>query len=146
MKSIRVVLYVLILTALCFAPLQSVEIAKLEPVQAVWLHAENGKMILETDTNSYGQGATVIDALADMKQNSSGVVYLDTAQYLFVSQSTEHAILSISPHIKSSVYLCSWEGQGSIQEAVKYADAHKIGIKLKNWSGVVKLPELKVKM
>ena len=81
----RMVLYGLILGALFFAPVESAEIAKLEPVQAVWMYMENDSVVLETDTQDKGAGATVEEALADMKRRSAGIIYLDTAQYVFVT-------------------------------------------------------------
>lgn len=135
-------LYAMILGALFFAPLQSVEIANLKPIQAVWLDVKNGEVFLLTDTEDSGFGATVDEALADMKHSSSGIVYLDTAQYLFVSESAEQKIVAIEPYLKASVMLCKWDGQGNIKEAVKYADSHKIGVKLKCRNNVGKLPEM----
>ncbi len=138
----RIVLYVVILAALFFVPLQRVEIANLEPIQAVWMYRENGNIVLETDTEDEGSGVTVTDALADMKNNSSGIVYLDTAQYLFVSETAKEEIYAIQPYLKKSVRLCIWNGQGDLENAVKYADSHKIGLKIREWERVGNLPEL----
>lgn len=138
----RIVLYVLILAALFFVPLQRVEIANLEPIQAVWMYRENGNVVLETDTEDKGSGVTVADALTDMKNNSSGIVYLDTAQYLFVSEAATEEIRVAQPYLKNSVRLCIWDGQGDFENAVKYADSHKIGLKIREWEKVGNLPEL----
>ena len=139
----RWILYVLILGALLFIPLDRVEIANLEPVQAVWMYEEDGKIILETDTEDKGSGTTVEEALADMMQNSPGIIYLDTAQYLLVTETTQQ-IPALEPYLRSAVRLCQWEGKGSLADAVKYADAHKIGEKLQNWNSDVKLPNLPI--
>ena len=138
----RIVLYVAILAALLFVPLQRVEIANLEPIQAVWMYRENGNVILETDTEDKGSGATVTDALNNMKNKSPGIVYLDTAQYLFVSETAKEDIYAIQPYLKKSVRLCIWNGQGDLKNAVKYADSHKISLKIREWEKVGNLPEL----
>lgn len=138
----RIVLYVVILAALFFVPLQRVEIANLEPIQAVWMYRENGNIVLETDTEDEGSGVTVADALADMKNNSSGIVYLDTAQYLFVSETAKEEIYAIQPYLKNSVQLCIWNGQGELKSAVEYADSHKICLKIRAWEKIGNLPEL----
>ena len=138
----RIVLYVVILAALFFVPLQRVEIANLEPIQAVWMYRENGNIVLETDTEDEGSGVTVADALADMKNNSSGIVYLDTAQYLFVSETAKEDIYAIQPYLKNSVQLCIWNGQGELKSAVEYADSHKICLKIREWEKIGNLPEL----
>lgn len=142
MKTLRVILYTLILVSLFFIPLKRVEIANLEPVQAVWMREENGNVVLETDTEDKGAGATVDEALAHMKQNSSGIIYLDTVQYLFADESAQQQISAIRPYVKGSVRVCQWNGQGSIADAVKYVDSHRIGLKIKNWAQGSKLTEL----
>ena len=142
MKKVRIILYVLLLASLFFVPLQRIEIANMEPVQAVWLYQEDGNVVLETDTEDKGIGTTVEEALTDMKENSPGIIYLDTAEFLFVSTSAQKQIPSVQAYLKETVRLCQWNGQGSISEAVKYADAHKIGLKMKKWGPGSNLPEL----
>ena len=139
----RPFLYVLILATLLLVPLERAEIAKLEPVQGVWLYKENGMVVLETDTEDTGVGITVEEALQNMKQNSAGIIYLDTAQYLFVTNA-EDQIPAMKQYLKESVRVCSWTGETEISEAVQYADAHKIGMKLQNWNASVKLPKLPI--
>jgi len=138
----RIILYVLILCSLPFLPLESMEIANLEPVQAVWMYEADGMVVLETDTEDKGTGGSVEEALADMKQKSPGIIYLDTAQYLLVSEKVQQQIAALQAYVKGSVRLCQWDGQGDMVDAVKYADAHKVGEKLKDWNLNVKLPKL----
>lgn len=142
MRTVRLLLYAIILGALFIVPLQGVEIANLKPIQAVWLDMKNGEVFLLTDTEDSGYGTTVDEALANMKHSSSGIVYLDTAQYLFVSESAEPKIIAIEPYLKPYVCLCRWDGRGDIREAVKYADAHKIGVKINSRMEVGNLPEI----
>lgn len=138
----RKILYALILGSLFFAPLNRIEIANLEPIQAVWMYQTDGKLVLETDTKDKGSGATVEEALTDMKNSSPGIIYLDTAQYLLVAEGTEHQIAALQPHVKDTIYLCLWDGQGSLADGVKYADAHNVGVKLNKWKSNSKLPSL----
>lgn len=139
----RIILYILILVALFFAPVESAEVANLEPVQAVWMYMDGDRIVLETDTEDKGSGATVEEALADMKQKSAGIIYLDTAQYVLVT-GAEQQIPSLEPHIKDSVRLCQWGGKGELSEAVKYADAHGVGTKVQRWKPDDKLPNLPI--
>ena len=139
---IRKLFYTVILGALFFAPLKRVEIANLEPIQAVWMYHVDGTLVLETDTQDKGSGATVAQALENMKASSPGIIYLDTAQYLFVSEDAQTQIPALQPYVKGTVRLCLWDGQGDIVDAVKYADAHKLGEKMKRWEQGGKLPEI----
>ena len=138
----RIVLYVLILNALWFAPLNRIEIANLEPVRGIWLSRRNDQIYLETDTGSYGTGRTLPDALNNLKETSPGIIYLDTAEYLLVSETATEEIVALAPYVKKYVLLCQWEGEGKIETAVKYADAHKLGTKICHWKTGDKLPNL----
>lgn len=139
----RVFLYILILASLLFVPLERVEIGKLKPVQGVCIYEENGEIILETDTNDRGIGGSVEEALRDMKQKSEGIIYLDTAQYLLVT-GEENQIDALKQHLKGSVRVCKWSGNGDVLHAIRYADAHKIGIKLKDWQDDGNMPKLPI--
>lgn len=142
MRVIRVGLYALILVSLLFVPLHRVEIANLEPIKAVWMYMENSNIVLTTDTENKGSGVTVEMALSDMREKSPGILYLDTAQFLFVSDSAQKNIPAIGSFVKGNIRLCKWGGQGNIKTAVKYADSHNIGLKLSKWNDLSKLPEL----
>lgn len=142
MKIFRLILYAVILASLFFAPLKPMKIANLEPIQAVRIHLDGGIVVLETDTGDKGSGATAEEALGNMKENSTGIIYLDTAQYLFVSASAREQIPSLQAYLKESVRICQWSGQGDISEAVKYAEARKMGLKSREWTEGSNLPEL----
>lgn len=138
----RIIIYVLLLALVLVVPVERMDVGKLEPVQAVWAYRENGEIVLETDTQDRGSGATVEEALADMKERCLGIIYLDTAQFLLVSEDMREQIPALGQHLKGSVALCQWDGQGRISDAAKYLAAHKIGNKLKNWKPDVNLPNL----
>ena len=129
----RIVMYCVILAVLCVLPVERQDVADLEPIQAVWLSREEDTVMLETDTQDQGSGKTVSEALADMKQKSLGIIYLDTAQYLLVSENAREHIPDIAPYLKGSVRICLWDGAGEVADAARYMQSHKTGCKLKNW-------------
>lgn len=139
----RVVVYILILTALAFIPVKGQDVADLEPIQAVWLSRQEDGIVLKTDTGDQGKGKTVKEALDNMKQQSTGIVYLDTAQFLLVSENALGDVENIRPYLKGKVLLCLWEG-GKLEEAAKYLQAHEIGVKMKKWRMEDKLPKLPI--
>ena len=132
----------MILAGLFLVPLHHIEIANLEPVEAVWIYKEGDKVVLLTDTEDKGVGVNVEYALIDMRHKSSGVIYLDTAQYVFVAESAENEINNLRNYVKNSVWLCKWNGEGSFKNALKYANAHNVGIKINEWITTGNLPEL----
>lgn len=138
----RKAIYVLIVIGLMLLPVRPTDVGELEPIQAVWLSEESGRVMLETDTQDKGTGQTVSEALEEMKRYSRGIVYLDTAQFLLVSENALDKIPDIRPYLKRTVKLCLWEGEGAVSDAAAYMQAHKSGIALSQWNADVKLPNL----
>ena len=60
------------------------DVARLEPVQAVFIYQEDGTLFIETDTGAAGSGNTLTEAAADMKASASGEIFLDTAEFLLL--------------------------------------------------------------
>jgi len=141
----RALIYCLLLIAVVLIPVERLDVGKLEPVQAVWAYRENGIIVLETDTEDKGSGETVEEALKDLEANCLGIIYLDTAQFLLVSEDLQEQIPELGQYLKGSVRLCVWDGKGSVEDAAKYMAAHEIGCKLRRWVPTVKLPNLTLK-
>ena len=138
----RILLYCLILGVLTVIPVEKLDVGELEPVQAVWAHKENGMIVLETDTDDLGEGKTVAEALADMKKRCPGIIYLDTAQFLLISEDAAGELRQLGAYLKDKVEVCLWDGQGKIQDAARYMSAHKNGKSLKEITDTDKLPKI----
>ena len=132
-KVKRIILYGIILAVVCLSPLQQLDVANLEPIQAVWVSTQDDRVRLETDTGDVGTGITVAKALEEMKNQSEGIVYLDTAQYLLVSDNAQTYIAELVPYLKGSVKVSLWSGEESVSSAAKYMQAHHTGLLLRKW-------------
>ena len=60
------------------------DISKLEPVQTLWLHMEEDRLFMETDTGDRGTGRSLPEALSDMRSGADAEIFLDTAEYLLL--------------------------------------------------------------
>ncbi len=138
----RIILYCLILGVVLVIPVKKLDIGKLEPVQAVWAYKENGNIILETDTQDRGEGQSVEQALGDMKVRSPGIIYLDTAQYLLISEEMVERLPELGKHLKDRIEVCLWDGAGEIQDAARYMASHKNGKRLENLDDTDKLSKI----
>ena len=76
----RIVLYILLMTAALLAPVERADVGKLRPIETVSVYRENDWVVLRTDTDDVGIGTTAIQALKNMKDSASGIIYLDTAE------------------------------------------------------------------
>lgn len=130
----RMALYLIILALLFLAPVKRLDVAKLEPVQTVAVDVDGGMVILETDTKNKGQGEDVVSAIADLEEKTPGVIYLDTAQYLLVTERAAAYVKELEKFLNPSVRVSLWDGQGSVENADRFLDVRNDLPKLKHWS------------
>lgn len=114
------------------APVDRLDVANLQPVEAVAIYAENGQVVLETDTGEKGRGDTAMDALTELKQNASAVIYLDTAEYLLIQEGAEAYGEELRPYLKGSVKVGVYK-TGDVKNAAKYLEIHGKLPKLRDW-------------
>lgn len=129
----RIIMYIVLLSLLFLAPIERMDVADLLPVEAVAVYAEDGKVVLETDTENIGRGENASEALKNLKETASAVVYLDTAEYLIVSEEAEGWIDELRKYLKPSVRVCIADARKHVKEVAKYVDIHGNTIKLKHW-------------
>ena len=116
----RVWIYAAILILLLFVPLHRLDIAQLEPVQTLAIQSTDDMIRLETDTGQKGQGSTVPLAIADLESKTPGVIYLDTAQYLLITENALQIAHDLQQHLKPWVRVCIWDGESSVSGAAQY--------------------------
>lgn len=137
----RILIYIGILALTLMAPVERLDVAKLEPVEVVFLSKEGDTVLLATDTEASGRGMDVSAALQDLKRTTPGVVYLDTAEFLVVSEDAAEQIDALRAHLKGSVKLCLARDL-QVEEVAKYLEVHGNLPKLKDWKSGDPLPVL----
>lgn len=136
----KVLLYIVLVASSFVLPLERADIAKLQPIEAIGIHDFGGQIIITTDTGDLGAGKNAAEALNDLIENTPGIVYLDTAEYLLVTESMTAEIKHLQNELKKSVKLCLWDGDEDLKCAVKYLSVHGKLPQLKDWSEGYVLP------
>lgn len=119
----RRILYVLMIALSFFAPVKRLDIAKLLPVEAVAVCRIDDKVKLITDLENTGFGADVMEALADLKNSTAAVVYLDTAEFLMVGEGADNDAAQLLPYLKKSIVIGAYNG-GDVRKEARYLDVH----------------------
>ena len=138
----RIILYIGILAAVLAVPVRPQNIGKMKPVQVVSIYKEKDWIIVETDTEDRGMGGTAAQALQNLKDTTSGIIYLDTAEFLLLSKDAEDAAEELRHELKPSVRLCMVTGSVDLKESSKFLNAHGGLPKLKHWKKGRELPVL----
>lgn len=130
----RMLLYIVILVLLFLAPVKRLDVAKLEPVQTVAIRVDGDTVIIETDTKNSGQGKNLSKAVDDLEQNTPGVIYLDTAQYLLLTENATVYTRELEQYLYPSVKVSLWDGRGSVEKASEYLEIRHDLMTLRRWN------------
>lgn len=114
-------------------PLKRLDVSKLQPVEGVALYRDGSQVVLETDTGSRGMGKTALEALKDMKDKATSVIYLDTAEYLFVEEGMENFAEGLRPILSKAVRVGEYL-EMKAEELVAYYEVHGNLPKLGSWN------------
>lgn len=109
------------------------DIAKLAPVEVVWLSERDGQVSLKTDMGDFGVGEDMQAALEDMKASASGTVFLDTADYLIVEQGREELLEQAYTFLRPSCMICVAEKMPDLEVAAEYLSAHEPELTLREY-------------
>lgn len=130
----KVILYIGIIALSLLAPVTRLDIADLEPVEVVSVSMEGEQVVIQTDTEAEGKGSSAQAALEDLRRNTAAVVYLDTAEYLLVSEDSRDAAKELAAWLKPSVQVAQGYSL-PVKEAGKYLEVHGNLPKLEQWIG-----------
>lgn len=120
----RKVIYAALILLSLLIPLKRLDIAKLEPVEAIAVAVKNGEVHLATDTDSEGKGKTVELALKELKANAQGIIYLDTARFLLVGENAQNEAEEMKRYMRSNVVLAPYDRE-DVAEETRRLDAHE---------------------
>ena len=129
----RGILYIVIIALLFLAPVQRVDVAKLLPIRAVALYRVDEDLVLETDSGHKGSGEDAVRALQELKEDTPAVVYLDTAEYLLVSEQAQSYVEALRAYLKPTLKVCVCDAEDQVKEAAEYLDVHGNLPELKHW-------------
>lgn len=103
-----------------------VEISRLEPVELVRITHEEGNICIETDTGAKGYGQDLNAAVENLHSSSSAAVFLDTADYLLVSDEAEQYIDRLYGLLRPACQVCFANGDINLTEVLPYLKAHSL--------------------
>ena len=136
----RTIIYLVIFALILLAPVDRLDVAKLRPVEVIYIYKEEDRVILQTDTGDMGYGPDAIQALADMRSKSPAVIYLDTAEFLLIGEGTSGAVETLRDQLKENVKVCGAKGHLDLSLIGEYLAVHGEFPALKTWNADTRLP------
>ena len=124
-------------------PFTATDVAKLQPVQVIAVSADADCVTVQTDTGDAGFGATLADALSDLMRTTPGYVFLETAQYLLVTQTAEPLLGEQSFYLRPGCSVYMLQDDLELTEIAPYLSAHNSNATLRDCvEGACLLPRL----
>ena len=138
----RSIIYVALLAGALLVPTADTELGKMKPVETLSIQHSNGQITLSTDADDFGTGESVAQAVQDLQETTSGMVFLDTTDYLLVGENATSYIRDLAPYIKRSAQVCEIGADVVPKDAGEYLRSHKPETKLKQWKEGIRLQKL----
>lgn len=130
----KLLLYIGIFLAVILMPTEATDVGKLIPVEVVAISDSGGTVTINTDTGDSGIGDTLESAISDMKAAASGIIYLDTAEYLLLDEGMENHLNAVERHLKKEVRLCYAQENMPLETVADFLSVHKPNATLKTVS------------
>lgn len=122
---------------------EGIDVARLQPAQIVRISQKNGSIEVQTDTGAQGEGIHLQAALLDMSAKAPADVFLDSADYLLLSEDTLPLIDQLFAVLPPSCRVCLEEGSADLERAGFFLQAHTPNVTLLDCMvGQMELPEL----
>lgn len=134
MRWILSLLAILLVAGLGWLPFQRTDVATLEPAEAIYVSLGE-QILVETDGGWYGEGKTMDDAVADLKESSPGQVFLQTVDYLLLQKGSEELLPTLYTHLRSGCSVCFVEEKPDLKKACAYLRVHKPNLTLQDFRG-----------
>lgn len=124
---------IIFVTLIASTPFKGRDIAKLIPVEVIWLSESQGEVYLETDAGDSGLGTSVQDALENMKQSVAGTLFLETADYLILNQEDEYLLEQVFPLLRPTCMICAASKIPDMEYIGKFLSAHEPDLTLRQY-------------
>ena len=136
----KLLLYIALLLAVCFLPVDGTDVGELIPVEVIAISEADGMVTVRTDTGDQGTGKDLHTAFDDLQVSASGVIYLNTAEYVLLEPGTEVWLDAAGIYLKGDTKVCGAQGGITLDAIANYLSVHHPGIRLEEVREVAEIP------
>ncbi len=144
----RIIWMVVLLAAVVFCSrlFGRSDVARLEPVEVIRVSVRDSDILVETDTGQSGRGEDLEEAFENLKHRTAGDVFLDTADYVILTNTTQKMAGELLGYLRPACRVCVEKGAVELPRAADYLSVHTPQITLMECRQKdVQIPKLVVK-
>lgn len=135
---------IMLLALLAFAalPTSGTELGELHPVSLLMVQTQGKTIQLLTDTQDRGSGETLDGALKNLEDTTPGHLFLDTVEYLILTEQTQYLIPQLKRLLRPGVAVCLGENDMNTEALPEYLNTHTPETILRNVDETTPLQKL----
>ncbi len=120
------------------------DVAKLRPVQTLWVSASDGWVTVQTESGEVGVGADFASAVKNMEDAADSRIFYQTAEYLLLNEEALPQIEQLAQYLRPSCVVCMTEGSPVLEKVAQFLEHHRAETTLQQYrSDSRKLPVLR---
>lgn len=96
------------------------DVSELQPVEVLRIDCRGGIVWAQTDTGQSGRGSTLEAAFEDLKKTTPGTVFLDTAQWVIVTEESKPLVDALFDYLRPACKICQSRGDEDLTAAAEY--------------------------
>ena len=132
----------LLVAALGGMPFSGNDVARLKPVEVVQVTSDGDMLVVKTDTGDYGVGSTLDHAFSDMNRTASGLIFLETAEYVLLNPSAARFIPELTSYLRSGCGVCFVVGDADLQATARFFDVKPPQVTLQDCRAEGAVPQM----
>ena len=121
----KTTLYISVLLGALLIPTRSADVGDLQPIEVMMVSCENNLIRILTDTGDQGSGGTVAEAMLNLCDTTSGIVYPDLAEFLILDDGYESVVGELDAWLKPNTKTCMADQEIEFQDVASFLNAHK---------------------
>ncbi len=125
-------------------PFSESDVAQLQPVELLYVSMTSEGVKVATETGDLGEGEDLNEAMHDLEKCAAGKVFLETAEYLLVTDGARGLLPELTSIMRPGCAVCVAPELVNLEEAAAYLNVHRPEVTLNDYrADQTDLPHLK---
>lgn len=109
---------------LLLLPQRGTDVGELLPVEVLLVEKEAGQYAITTDTGNFARGDSLKAAMDTLRNTAPGVIFLDTADYVLLTEETLSCIDALQGFVRPGTKVYTVEGEADPEKLGDFLRAH----------------------
>lgn len=116
----------LLAAAVLWSPARGADVGRLIPVELVQILRTEQGFLVRTDTENRGVGETLDAAIADLKEQASGEIFLETAEYVLLTETSRACARDLPTYFRPGTQIYQAPPLEDLAAAAEYLGQHSV--------------------